>query len=530
MCAKDATYISKSTQNDLIKCCGQEISETILSRVRKANFFSILADEACDISVKEQMAIVLRYVDEDNNIKEDFIRFVHCSEGLTGKDLSVVLLNCLDELNLTVEDCRGQGYDGAGSVSGYINGLSAYLLRINPKALYIHCYSHRLNLTVCDSCQIPIFSEVFDKVREVSDFFNSSETRLKFIETNISENQSSNKATKLKNVCRTRWIARIDGLSIFLNNFSSILKSFEEMCTSSSCNRDTKMKANCFFNCIGRFSFIFPLVVVTRVLELTLPVTRLLQGRSIDILEGMHLIDSIKSTMNDIRSNIDSSHDLWYNEAVSLAESLDIPVIKERTCGRQMNRNNVPFENTSDYFKRSVTIPFIDHVNSSLEKRFQPETLNVYKGLSVIPSNMCHLIKNSKNTTWREEFKSFSMFYEDDFPNFRLLDSEINLWEKYWLTYNGELPENISNTLKQISFPGFENIKVALRILGTIPITSCECERSFSALRRLKDYTRSTMTGERLNGLALMYIHRDIVPDTEKVVDRFSRTNRRLEF
>ena len=41
----------------------------------------------------------------------------------------------------------------------------------------------------------------------------------------------------------------------------------------------------------------------------------------------------------------------------------------------------------------------------------------------------------------------------------------------------------------------------------------------------LKDYTRSTMTGDRLNGLALMYIHRDIVPDAEKVIDLIGDLN-----
>ena len=62
------------------------------------------------------------------------------------------------------------------------------------------------------------------------------------------------------------------------------------------------------------------------------------------------------------------------------------------------------------------------------------------------------------------------------------------------------LPDNVSNTLKTINFSEFQNIKVALRIIGTLAVTSCECERSFSALRRLKTYTRSTMVAERLNG------------------------------
>ena len=92
-----------------------------------------------------------------------------------------------------------------------------------------------------------------------------------------------------------------------------------------------------------------------------------------------------------------------------------------------------------------------------------------------------------------------------------------------------KLPDSISFTLKSIPFPSYGNIKVALRILGTLPMTSCECERYFSSLRRLNDYTRNTMTADRLNGLALMYVHREIIPDIEKVIDRFSQSNRRLE-
>ena len=92
-------------------------------------------------------------------------------------------------------------------------------------------------------------------------------------------------------------------------------------------------------------------------------------------------------------------------------------------------------------------------------------------------------------------------------------DGEIELWEKYWETYEGCLPDNVSSTLKAINFPGFENIKVALRIIGTIPVTLCECERSFSALRRLKNYNRSTKVEERFNGLALMHVHCEIKPN-----------------
>ena len=134
----------------------------------------------------------------------------------------------------------------------------------------------------------------------------------------------------------------------------------------------------------------------------------------------------------------------------------------------------------------------------------------------------------SPGHSWQEKFKSFAEFYAADLPNFTALDGELQLWAKYWETYEGAHPDNISSTLKAVSFQSFENIKVALRILGTLPVTSCECERTFSAMRRLKNYNRSTMIGERLNGLALLH---EIVPDFEEVIDKFAAMGEsRLKF
>ena len=58
-----AQYMSPMIQNDLIKCCGDNVREQILDDVKKSPFFTVLADEATDASNKEQMSIVLRYSD-----------------------------------------------------------------------------------------------------------------------------------------------------------------------------------------------------------------------------------------------------------------------------------------------------------------------------------------------------------------------------------------------------------------------------------------------------------------------------------
>ena len=134
---------------------------------------------------------------------------------------------------------------------------------------------------------------------------------------------------------------------------------------------------------------------------------------------------------------------------------------------------------------------------------------------------------------WRKSFKNFIDIYHDDLPNVGVIDGEMDAWLNFWKSYEQGMPSNVSMTLQAIKCfsSSFPNVTVALRILATLPITSCECERSFSKLKRLKTYCRSTMGENRLNGLAMLYIHQEILPDFEEVINMFSRLGpRRIEF
>ena len=83
----NAFYISKSTQNYLIQCCGDFITDNIISEVKQSKYFCILSDEAADYSNKEQIFLVLLYDEKNNNIREDFVQFIHCVQGLLGSDI-----------------------------------------------------------------------------------------------------------------------------------------------------------------------------------------------------------------------------------------------------------------------------------------------------------------------------------------------------------------------------------------------------------------------------------------------------------
>ena len=141
---------------------------------------------------------------------------------------------------------------------------------------------------------------------------------------------------------------------------------------------------------------------------------------------------------------------------------------------------------------------------------------------------------NSNNVNWREKVWSFLKFYDTDFLFVKDIPAALDLWERYWTKeFKGNLPTTVSdnldalNELNPYSYP-----TVALKVIAVLPSTSCSCERSISSLRRLKDYTQSTMKSDRLNGRASMYIHRNIYVNPsfamEKVV--LANTNRRTNF
>ena len=105
--------------------------------------FCLLVDESADVSGKEQMAVVVWYVDKLGVIKERLIGIVHVKETSTSC-LKSNIDNLFAKYGLSLKQVRGQGYDGASNMRGEFNGLRALILRENSSACYIHCFAHQL--------------------------------------------------------------------------------------------------------------------------------------------------------------------------------------------------------------------------------------------------------------------------------------------------------------------------------------------------------------------------------------------------
>ena len=87
------------------------------------------------------------------------------------------------------------------------------------------------------------------------------------------------------------------------------------------------------------------------------------------------------------------------------------------------------------------------------------------------------------------------------------ITTELQCWKHKFVHYEPDkLPYGPIDALNQCDTTLFTNIPALLKILGTIPVTSCEAEQTFSALRQIKPFLRTTMTEERLSGLTLLHI------------------------
>src|SRR5678815_1543538 len=83
-------------------------------------------------------------------IEEKFVGFYHITEDSV-ENFEKQIIKVLDNKNIKLEKCRGQGYDGAANMRGKYSGLQARIKKIVPNAEYIHCAAHNLNLVLNDS-------------------------------------------------------------------------------------------------------------------------------------------------------------------------------------------------------------------------------------------------------------------------------------------------------------------------------------------------------------------------------------------
>ena len=200
-----------------------------------------------------------------------------------------------------MKNCRGQGYDAGGNMAGIHVGAAKTISDVYPLAVYFHCACHRLNLCVEQTCKVQCLSNAMEKVKALTYFFNLVPKRNMCLEKYIDEEREkepvkskkkkenplvdagkrkkltwsparydSNAGIKLNtdkskliDVCRTRWVARIEGMGLFQNLLPPIVRTLDEMHANfqNQWSRDTEKSAGAHLVGLMEFKFLVGLVI-----------------------------------------------------------------------------------------------------------------------------------------------------------------------------------------------------------------------------------------------------------------------------
>ena len=284
------SLLSNRSQNDMIKALAISVKRVIQKEIQESKTFSILMDETTDAAHTEQVSFVIRYV-HNMQIKERFLQV--CNVHTTSGDaLEKVVIALLEENYLKLENIWGQGYDGAANMSGRFKGLQSRILKRNPKALYVHCQAHCLNLVLVESAKSNIcFVSFFNLVEKLYAFVaNSSKRHSAFTEMQKTM-YPDQRPLELQKLSDTRWACRVTALRTLRKVLPAVMQFLEEM-TQQDPPDSSAGDAMILLNSIN-FEFLLCLEITCPIFPVTAMASDALQQKDIDLAAAYKVVDGV---------------------------------------------------------------------------------------------------------------------------------------------------------------------------------------------------------------------------------------------
>lgn len=193
-----------------------------------------------------------------------------------------------------------------------------------------------------------------------------------------------------------------------------------------------------------------------------------------------------------------------------------------RIAGRQNNRNNVPAHTPEEYYRRAIFFPFLDGILTQITLRFCNHEAAVLRLCGLLP-------KFAPNVSFRDIEEGVVHYSALLSRPVEAVELEFQTWQILCRGMDNP-PYDCMSALDLCDKTFYPAIHSLLSIFATLPVSTATAERTFSVLKYLKSYLRSTTGEERLTGLALAYIHRDIDVDetVDLVVDLFGTKQRKI--
>ena len=214
--------------------------------------------------------------------------------------------------------------------------------------------------------------------------------------------------------------------------------------------------------------------------------------------------------------------DLFWKTLIKKAEHLNVgePVLPRK---RKALRRTEIGEGTGDFHTtvvdhyRVIYFEAMDLIIQCIDDRSDQPGYKMYSGLETL------LLKGYKQLDYQDELHLVKSLHDKDlnYQNLEIQFQTIAPSVKDDLSLGGIV--NYLKTLSSAARSIYSEIVTLVELIFVMPATNATSERSFSALRRIKSYLRTTMSQQRLNNLMVLFIHRNSLDEMnlEDVADEF---------
>ena len=504
---KQLKYTSHEVQNEFLSIMALQVLREIAASLQSAVFYTVMVDETTDKANKEQVVLVFRWVDDLLVAHEEFVG-LYLTDSITSEALVGVTKDTLLRMNLKIEHCRGQCYDGASSMSGAKKEVAKVLRDEEPRAIFTHCYGHALNLAVSDCVkQCNIMKSSFEVVAEVSKLIKKSPKRdaaFEKIKADLAPEMPG-----FRVLCPTRWTVRAASLQSVIDNYEVLLLVWQEALDGSL---DGEMRARI----IGvetqmmTFDFLFGVCLGSLILRHSDNLSKTLQHKTLSAAEGQHIAKLTVGVLQSIRS--DEHFGTFYQRVIQDQSRFGVadPRLprKRRAPQRfEVGSSTGDFHASPEAHYRQIYYGALDHVVEAIRDRFDQPGYSTYQNLEEL------MVKACKGETYNVQLDYVCNFYKGDLSRAQL-EAQLPLLRQLCDTEGiNEITIHdvvrILGSLSSAERVAFSSVWTAMKLLLVMPATNASSERSFSALRRIKTYLRTTMTQQRLNNLMLLHVNKE---------------------
>jgi len=500
--------------------------------------FSLIADEVTSHG-REILSVCLRFLGIDNKNfcvkpnKHEVLLDFQFLERITGQCIAENILKVLEIHNIDITNCRGQAYDTTASMSSSGTGVQTHIRKHAPDAEFQGCCLHSLNLVVCHSSQIQAVRNMMDSCQQAFLYFRNSPKRQRFLEHMINCLCPFATRKKINGLCKTRWVERHNTFTTILELYPYLVKTWDQICypcddsneiypdgNNWKWDSESRSSANGLKHTFTSFEHIVVFMLSKELLEPIRPIAECLQGRLQEVYFGFKKISEVTKHYQHLQEKVNDEHDRIYRKALDLSKQVDSDEQMPRIIRGRQSRPNPSVASPSDYWRVTVTIPLLDSIISEIVSRFADDKRAHFELCALIPEvfkgrnlqETCDILKSK----WKHLLPA-----EDN------LESELARWKVHCHGISEE--KSVTQLLCQDADPiFFPNVRELLCVLAVLPIGSAEAERSFSCLRQIHSWLRTTMTDDRLGNLGVLALQGfDIQPSVDQICETFKKKNHR---